>query len=144
MLKTINMDKVRLSLQDWSLVFVACLYIVVGVFIFGEVTTLAIQTDIRPRNIMWATVVVTVILCKNGRRCVRLVHLSSCTLYNHEFYIFTGFDLNWYTFLTVVTLIVVSSKGRYKYLFYTISNNYKKLDLYNKLSILILNNIFFR
>jgi len=52
LLKTINLDRAKLKKRDWCLVVVALVYITVGIFIFGETTTLAIQTDIKPRTIM--------------------------------------------------------------------------------------------
>ena len=52
LLKTINLHKVKLSNKDWCLIVVAVIYITVGIFIFGETTTLAIQTDVKPKNIM--------------------------------------------------------------------------------------------
>ena len=47
LLQSMNVGRRILTFRDKILVIIACTYIVVGVFIFGENTTLAVGKDIK-------------------------------------------------------------------------------------------------
>lgn len=47
LLQSVNVGLRSLTLREKTLIFVACLYIVIGVFIFGENTALALGKDIK-------------------------------------------------------------------------------------------------
>ena len=47
LLQSVNMGLRTLTLKERFLLFIACMYIVIGVFIFGENTALALGKDIK-------------------------------------------------------------------------------------------------